>query len=166
MDLKSGLVLGFHQTDCAIGLTQLGFFDFAGGGCFGITVISNHDTGALDAQLAHLALSNGLPVLIGDLDFPAIAGNTDGARLQNTKIDGQSLQAVHHQDADLLNLADSETQQQVGHAVGVFVENRPGDFAAMGYGGGGLNQLILLPGHALGLPKLGVDCDKGNLGSA
>ena len=57
-----------------------------------------------------------------------------GAGLEDAEVDGQPFEAVVEQDGDLVALADAAREQQVGEAVGLLVEDAPGDLAAIGLG--------------------------------
>ena len=92
-----------------------------------------------------------------------VQGNGHRPRLQNAEVDGQPLQAVHQQDGHLLALPDAPAPEQIGHPVGLLVKDRPGDLPAVGGGGGGLDEGVLLPGHPLLLMDLGVDLHQGDL---
>ena len=48
-------------------------------GRFRISVVFEHDAGALDAELADLALRYGVAFFVNDLALPTVAGNADGA---------------------------------------------------------------------------------------
>ena len=114
-----------------------------------------------EEQNIHIGKAHAIADFLGGI--AEVQRHSDGAALQNAEINGQPLQTVHQQDADLLTTADAAAQQQIGNTVGLFVKDRPRDFTAVGSGGGGLNQLILLPGHSLRLLDLRVDFNQGNL---
>ena len=87
----------------------------------------------------------------------------NGARLEDTEVDGQPLEAVVEQDGDLVALADAAREQQVGEAIGLLVEHAPGDLAAVGLGVGGVDEVEIAPRDAEGLLDLGIDLDEGDL---
>ena len=64
--------------------------------------------------------------------------------------------------SDLLSSADAPTQEHIGNPVGFLVKDGPSDLPAVGDGGGGLDQLVLLPGDPLFLLDLGVDLYQGD----
>ena len=85
------------------------------------------------------------------------------AGLEHAEVDRQPLDAVVEQDRDLVALADAAREQQVGEAVGLLVEHRPGDLAAEGLVVGGLHQVIVAPRNVAVLLPLRVDLNEGDL---
>ena len=109
----------------------------------------------------HLREIRAVENLIGGI--AEVEGHGDGAGLQNTEIDGKPLQAVHHQDGNLLSTADAAGKQEIGHPVGLLVENSPGNLSPVGNGGGRLDQGIFLPGNPSRLLLSGIQLHQGNL---
>ena len=84
----------------------------------------------------------------------------DGAGLQDAKIDRQPFQAVHQQDGHFVPFAHAAAEQQVGKAVGFFIEYVPGDLPAVIWSWRRFDQLIFFPGDAAGVAHLRVDFHK------
>ena len=61
-----------------------------------------------------------------------------------------------------MSFADAAVEKHIGNPVCLFVKDRPGNLAAVKGGGGGLDQLILLPGDTLLFLQLRVDLNEGN----
>ena len=87
--------------------------------------------------------------------FDLIAGITeihrhgDAAGLQDSKVNGQPLQAVHHQNAHLCLPLHTAAQQQVGETVGTAVKIRPGHLPAVRRVGlRAFNELRFAPGNS------------------
>ena len=81
----------------------------------------------------------------------------DGAGLQHAEVDGQPLDAVHHQHGGLVAFFDAAAQQQVRDAVGVLVELAPGHLPAVGFRRVGDDQGVVPPGHQGFFLHFGVD---------
>ena len=130
-------------------------------GDLGDDVLHPADELGTEEQHVHVRLFQAVVDLLGGIS--EVQGDGHRPRLQNSKVDGQPLQAVHQQNGHLLALLNPPAQQQVGHPVGLLVKDGPGDLPAVGGGGGGLNEGVLLPGDPLGLLHLGVDLHQGDL---
>ncbi len=76
-----------------------------------------------------------------------VQGHRDGAGLEDAEIDRQPVQAVHKKDRHLVALDDAAGNEHVGDAVGLFVEDRPGDLLAESRLARGLDQLVFFPGR-------------------
>ena len=77
-----------------------------------------------------------------------VHGHGDAACLQNTKVNGQPLDAVHQQHSHLGTLLQATAQQQVGKAVRTAVKILPADLAAVGgILTGAFDQVEIPPGH-------------------
>ena len=92
-----------------------------------------------------------------------IQRDDDGARAQNTKIDGKPLNRIHQQNGNLVALFASARQQEIGKAVGLAVEIHPSDLATEGLTGLRLHQRVFAPGDAPLRVKLGVDLNQRDL---
>ena len=66
-------------------------------------------------------------------------------RAENSEINRQPFKTVHQQNGDLVALLESSAQQQIGKAIGLFLEFSPGDFTPKGLNGTRFNQRILPP---------------------
>ena len=113
----------------------------------------------------HQDLHVGKLQAVGDLigGIAEVERDGDAARFQDPKIDGQPLQAVHHQDADFGPLPDAAAEQKIGHAVGFFVKTPPGQVPAVGGVGTGFNEARLPPAFGLVALVGGVDLHQRNL---
>ena len=79
------------------------------------------------------------------------------ARLEDTEIDRQPLDAVHQQYGDLVALADTAGQQKVGEAVRLDIEFAPGELLAERASARGFNEVVLAPGDVRNILDLGID---------
>ena len=106
----------------------------------------------------HIALAQVQAVfdLVGGI--AEVHRNRQRAGLQDAEIDRQPIDAVHQQDGNLLALADAVAPEHVGHAVRLFIENRPGNFPAVVFlFYAGLNQFKIVPGNPSGFRLVRVD---------
>ena len=122
-----------------------------------------HTADKLRAEEQHIGVGQLHTVLDLLGGIAEVQGYRHRSGLEDAEVDGQPLQAVHQQNGHLLALFQPSAQQQVGHPVGLLIKDGPGDLPAVGCGGGGLNERILLPGDPLGLLNLGVDLYQGDL---
>ena len=103
-----------------------------------------------------------VPDLVGGV--AEVERDRERARAEDAEVDREPLEAVHEEDRDLVALLHAAREQEVGEAVGLLLELRPGDLGAEGVvGRGRLDERILLPGRVAGLELLGVDLDECGL---
>ena len=120
-------------------------------------------TGELRAE--HEDVDIGLLDAVGDFLGGVAEVERYGRRaaLEDAEVNGQPLEAVHEQDRDLVALLHATREQQVGEAIGLLVEDAPGYLAAIGFGIGALDEIVVAPGDVLALEHLGIDLDEGDL---
>ena len=116
----------------------------------------------LRAEDQHLDLCQVGAVLDLISGVTEVEGNGDGTGLQDTEVDGEPLQTVIHEDGNLVALLHATGDEHVGKAVGLLVEDVPGDLTAVGLVAGGLDQIIFLPGHPAVLRDLRVELHQSN----
>ena len=91
-----------------------------------------------------------------------VEGDRQSARLQNAEVDGEPLQAVIHQNGNLVTLLHAPGNEHVGKTVGLLIEHIPGNLPSVGLVSGRLDQIILLPGHPAGLLDLRVQLNQSH----
>ena len=79
--------------------------------------------------------------------IPEIKRNSKCTGLKNTKVNGQPLKTVHHEDGNLIPLLHTTGEEHIGKPIGFFIKDTPCDFTTIRSSNGGLNQGIFLPGH-------------------
>ena len=82
---------------------------------------------------------------------------------QHAEVDGQPFEAVHQKYGHLVAFAHAARNQEVGEAVGLLVEDLPGDLATVGDGVGGLDEVVIAPGDGTALAQLRVYLDERHL---
>ena len=82
------------------------------------------------------------------------------AGLQRSKVNRQPLDAVHHQNGDLVALFDAASNEQIRAAVCLFIEYAPRDFPPVRAPQGTFDQLVFLPRGAANLLHLRVQLHK------
>ena len=110
-------------------------------------------------------------IRLGEIDtiFDFIRGvaeiqrDSDGAGLENTKINRKPVEAVHQQDRDFVALDDTAGNQKIGDAVCLFIKNTPGDLRAEGDLIPGLNQFVFFPCGEPGNADFGIQFHKRDI---
>lgn len=89
-----------------------------------------------------------------------VQGNGQGSGFQDSEIYGKPFQTVHKKDGYLISFFYPPLQQQIGHAVGFFIKDTPGDLPAVIGRPHRLDQLKFSPGDPAGFRHLRVDLHK------
>src|SRR5690606_17011238 len=87
----------------------------------------------------------------------------DGPCLEDAKVNGQPLQAVHQKYRDFLTLFYPALDQQICHAVGFFVKYSPRHVTAVFSRRVVLNKLVLAPYYIVSFLEIQIDFCKAYL---
>ena len=88
--------------------------------CVGVNTV--YELGSED-QYRYLCKIRAVRYLISRIS--EIERNCDGSCLQDSEVDGKPLEAVEHEDRDLIALLNALIQEHVGNAVRLLIEDLP-----------------------------------------
>ncbi len=89
--------------------------------------------------------------------------NCERAGLQDTEVDREPLEAVHHEDTDLVALLYTSGQKHIGQTVCLLIEDLPCDLAAVSLCLCGLDQFKFFPCDAAGLLLFRIEFNQCDL---